>query len=91
MTSVFLRLSEVAGAKLSESNAAITDLSDENRPQKLGEMFSEIYDNEWTDAYEHLTNHAESKMDEEDAICALSAILKVCRLAILIVHCKLFW
>lgn len=36
-------------------NPNIADLSDENRPTKLGEMYSELYDNEWTDAIEGLT------------------------------------
>ena len=37
---------------MQDANPGITDLSDENRPTKLGEKFSELYDNEWTEAYE---------------------------------------
>ncbi|XP_052794368.1 uncharacterized protein LOC128227668 [Mya arenaria] len=50
-----LRLSKLAGEKLTKDNPNITDLSDPNRPTKLGEIYSELYDNEWTDAYEGLT------------------------------------
>lgn len=35
-----------------DGNPGITDLSDPYRPQKLVEMFSILYDNKWTDAYE---------------------------------------
>lgn len=51
---ILFRLSRIAGDKLREDNPAITDLSDPNRPTKLGEVYSEIYDNEWTDAFEEL-------------------------------------
>ncbi|CAG2185106.1 unnamed protein product [Mytilus edulis] len=48
------RLSEVMGSKLRDNNPAITDLNDPNRPMKLGDQFSELYENEWTDAYSEL-------------------------------------
>ena len=48
------RLSQVTGDKLKTDNPNVTDLSDPNRPTKLGEMISELYDNEWTDAFEGL-------------------------------------
>ena len=51
---VFFRVSQLAGNKLLDKNSAITDLSDPNRPMRLGERFSEIYDNEWTDAFDKL-------------------------------------
>ncbi|XP_052077502.1 uncharacterized protein LOC127715482 [Mytilus californianus] len=47
------RLSSVAGEKLTKGNPAITDLGDPNRPMKIGEMYGELYDNEWTDAMEY--------------------------------------
>ncbi|XP_071125613.1 uncharacterized protein [Mytilus edulis] len=46
------KLSKVAGDKMLDGNPGITDLSDPYRPQKLVEMFSILYDNKWTDAYE---------------------------------------
>ncbi|KAL3879301.1 hypothetical protein ACJMK2_031602 [Sinanodonta woodiana] len=49
------RLSKLAGDLLTHENTNITDLSDPNRPIKLSETYSEIYDNEWTDAFEELT------------------------------------
>lgn len=53
------RLSEVAGERLRFNNPAIADLSDENRPNKLAEKFSELYDNEWTEFYETLDGTGE--------------------------------
>ncbi|XP_053400214.1 uncharacterized protein LOC123557872 [Mercenaria mercenaria] len=53
---LLLRLSKFAGDKLVDNNPAITDLSDPNRPTKLGEFYSEIYDNEWTNAFEALVD-----------------------------------
>lgn len=45
------RVSELAGAKLSAGNPNLVDISDENRPTKLAERYSELYDNDWTDAF----------------------------------------
>jgi cell division protein FtsL len=70
----FCRLSKVAGAKLTQGNAAITDLSDTNRPTKLAEKFSELYDNQWTDAYEELDS---TFNNEEETIQVLLKILQV--------------
>lgn len=39
----------------SSENANIPELSDINRPTRLGEKYQEIYDNEWTEAFECLT------------------------------------
>ena len=68
------RLSRLAGAKLTHGNAAITDLSDTDRPTKIAEKFSELYDNAWTDAFEELdiTYH-----DEEQTIYVLLKLLQV--------------
>lgn len=48
------RLSEVVGVKLIEFNLYIIDLSDLNRLEKIGEQFSELYDNLWIDVFEQL-------------------------------------
>ncbi|KAH3806455.1 hypothetical protein DPMN_134776 [Dreissena polymorpha] len=45
------RLSALMSVKLRDNNPNIADLSDQFRPTKLAEMFSELYDNEWTDAF----------------------------------------
>lgn len=74
------RLSEVAGAKLTESNPYITDLSDPNRPEKIGEQFSELYDNLWTDVFEQLSGTC--KLSDRDSIQTLLQILEVRMLTI---------
>ena len=48
------RLSELMGHKLSDKNPNIADLSDQSRPTKLGEMFSTLYDDQYTDAFEEI-------------------------------------
>lgn len=53
----------------------LVNLSDENRPVKLGERYSELYDNEWTDAFEVLTT--ELQYDDTAAIQKLIEILYV--------------
>ncbi|XP_060566226.1 uncharacterized protein LOC132725156 isoform X2 [Ruditapes philippinarum] len=64
------RLSKVAGANLTDNNPNIADLSDPNRATKLAEQFSELYDNEWTDAFEDL-----KITDEKECIAFLLNIL----------------
>ncbi|XP_052719869.1 uncharacterized protein LOC128191702 [Crassostrea angulata] len=67
------RLRSVAGEKLRNNNPGIADLSDENRPINLGEKFSQLYDDQWTDAIEHLE---EMGYSETDGIRRLLDILK---------------
>nr|XP_022320924.1 uncharacterized protein LOC111123106 [Crassostrea virginica] len=64
------RLSAVAGDKLRYNNPGIADLSDEYRPNKLAEKFSELYDNEWTEFYEDLerTGNDETTGNTEENI-----------------------
>lgn len=74
------RLSALASAKLTDGNANIADLSDENRPTKLAEQFSELYDNEWTDALEKLSQ-SNTRTEEEACIILLRIICdayKIC-------------
>lgn len=59
------RISEIAGARLKSNNPAIADLSDQNRPSKLAEKFSELYDNEWTDATEELKERKKKEKSTE--------------------------
>ncbi|KAL3879697.1 hypothetical protein ACJMK2_031984 [Sinanodonta woodiana] len=68
------RLSAVGAVWLTDNNPRITDLSDENRPGKLLEQFSQIYDNEWTDGFEYLTGVEECR--EQTSIQQLLLILK---------------
>ncbi|KAK3602840.1 hypothetical protein CHS0354_026398 [Potamilus streckersoni] len=46
-----------------EGNPNITDLGDSNRPTKLAEYFSELYDNEWTDAFEEMSAQKVNEME----------------------------
>jgi hypothetical protein len=64
-------LSKVTGGNLTLDNPNIADLSDENRPTKLAEEFSELYDNEWTDTFEVL------KTDEKDRTTFMLHLLQV--------------
>lgn len=75
-------MSEVAGAKLTESNPYITDLSDPNRPEKIGEQLSELYDNLWTDVFEKLSGTC--KLSERDSIQTLLQILEVHTLTLIV-------
>ncbi|KAL3879695.1 hypothetical protein ACJMK2_031982 [Sinanodonta woodiana] len=52
---LFTRLSEIGTGRLTDSNPNIADLSDPNRPSQLAEQFTELYDSEWTDAFEYLS------------------------------------
>ena len=79
MINSIFRLSAVAGEKLRDNNPGIADLSDENRPINLGEKFSQLYDDQWTDAIENLE---EMKYTETDGIRYLIDILKVACLKI---------
>lgn len=73
------RLSKFAGAKLTHGNADITDLSDENRPVKIAEKFSELYDNEWTDALEEImSKNISEKMAIEINLKIVSSAYEFC-------------
>lgn len=67
------RLSKVASANLTLDNPNIADLSDQNRPTKIAESFSELYDNEWTDAFEAIVD----KQSEKQVVKELLRILQV--------------
>ncbi|XP_061184188.1 uncharacterized protein LOC133192226 [Saccostrea echinata] len=58
------RLSSYVSKQLKDGNPNIADLSDKNRPTKLGEKFEQLYDNEWSDAYEIL----KSTIKDEDKV-----------------------
>ncbi|KAL4230975.1 hypothetical protein ACF0H5_011348 [Mactra antiquata] len=67
------RLSKIIGDKITDNNPDIANLSDENRPTKIAEKYSELYDNDWTDAYEAME---EVIKDEKSVISYLLRILK---------------
>ncbi|XP_062621111.1 uncharacterized protein LOC134282721 [Saccostrea cucullata] len=66
------RLSSFASKQLLEGNPNIADLSDANRPTKLSEKFNNVYDNEWSDAFEELQ---ESGKSDEEIIKLLMEII----------------
>lgn len=61
---------------MTEGNPDITDLSDPNRPQKLCEQFNNLYDNLWTDAFDHLSR-TETEYSERIVCGYLVTIFKV--------------
>ncbi|XP_052281639.1 uncharacterized protein LOC127879078 isoform X2 [Dreissena polymorpha] len=69
-----LERSKKAAAALVHDNPDITDLSDPNRPTKTAERFSELYDNEWTDAFEEKIRS--SQVDEKIIILDLLKVVK---------------
>ena len=74
------RLSAMMGAKLPDNNPAITDLNYPNRPMEIGEQFSGVYENEWTDAFLNLNDMKSDDgacINEEEAIAILLNILRV--------------
>mgnify|MGYP000290692456 CR=1 FL=1 len=58
--------------RLTDNNPNVADLSDKNRPTKLAERYSELYDNQWTDSFVLLESD-----DEQQKIATLKDILKV--------------
>lgn len=62
------RLSSFASKQLTTNNPNIADLSDKNRPTKLGERFEQLYDNEWSEAFEYLK---EIPLEEDQTIKTL--------------------
>ncbi|XP_065930932.1 calponin homology domain-containing protein DDB_G0272472 isoform X2 [Magallana gigas] len=68
------RLSKIAGSKLTSNNPDIADLNDDNRPTKLAEKFSQLYDDAWTDSMEELTG-GELRLDDRAAIGFLLRIV----------------
>lgn len=69
----FFKLSRVAEVHLSDNNPDISDLSDSDRPQKLNEKISNLYDKEWTDAIEIM----ETDQGEQPAIGIILNIVMV--------------
>ncbi|XP_033742764.1 centromere-associated protein E-like isoform X2 [Pecten maximus] len=73
------RISKQAEARLTDGNHDITDLSDPNRPTNLAEKFSELYDNEWTEAFDEVTDSKQktTKLKDKEVIAFLLDILCV--------------
>jgi hypothetical protein len=67
----------MASIKMTEGNPNIANLGDPNRPTKIAEVYSEIYDNEWTDALDFCNTKLGKEYNEDDALQALSKTLIV--------------
>lgn len=65
---IHFRLSQLAGVQMTENNPNVTDLSDINRPINLGEDFSEIYDNEYTDVLVYLKRKSVDVKNMQDKL-----------------------
>lgn len=48
------RLSKIASDKLTDGNPNFANLSDKNRPTKIGEKFGQVYDDEWSEAFDEI-------------------------------------
>lgn len=59
------RLSKIAGEKMTKENPLITNLGNENRPAKIGEKWSSLYADEWTDLYEDMSRGLKNHEDLE--------------------------
>ncbi|KAH3843313.1 uncharacterized protein LOC127876895 [Dreissena polymorpha] len=70
------RFSKLAGHKLTDQNPDLSDPSDPNRAMKLSDKFGALYDDAWTDAFEHLTG--KQKQNPRDVIQFLLERLKDC-------------
>lgn len=65
-------MSKVHGANLTEDFADLSDLSDGNRPTKLAARYMELYDSEWTDAFENL----DKELPDKDVVkCLLETLM----------------
>ena len=76
---LFDRLSKTTSDKSRDDIPNITELSDPNRPTNIAEKMSDLYENEWTDAFEFF----EGQMKEEQIIKTLLDTLMVNRIVTL--------
>ncbi|KAL3879961.1 hypothetical protein ACJMK2_032237 [Sinanodonta woodiana] len=67
------KVSSVARERMRNENDEIAELSDPNRPTKLAKRFSEIYDNEWKDAFTSLRD----KNKHDDDRTAIETLLSI--------------
>ncbi|XP_052793112.1 probable DNA double-strand break repair Rad50 ATPase isoform X2 [Mya arenaria] len=70
------RFSKLAGDKLHDNNADIADLSDPNRAMKLSEKFGQLYDDQWTDAFEEMMKNKNIKGTQKEATVFLIEMLQ---------------
>ncbi|XP_062613486.1 uncharacterized protein LOC134275231 isoform X1 [Saccostrea cucullata] len=73
------RLTRFASQQLTEGDPNIADLSDVHRPTRLGEMYSQLFDDEWSEAFEALKPTTKEDEDEiyPNTLTMLQKIVKV--------------
>ena len=72
------RRDQEASFSIHNQNPMITDISDTNRPTKVAEQFSALYDNEWTDAFDAIARLEGKKANiEKEIIIYLDDVLRV--------------
>ncbi|XP_062620659.1 uncharacterized protein LOC134282254 [Saccostrea cucullata] len=69
------RLSRYASQQLTQGNPNIADLSDKNRPTKIGEKFALVYDDQWSEAFEALKEEGKT---EETVVTELANLVQEC-------------
>ncbi|XP_062577368.1 uncharacterized protein LOC134239217 isoform X2 [Saccostrea cucullata] len=69
------RLSRYASQQLTQGNPNIADLSDKNRPTKIGEKFALVYDDQWSEAFEALKVGGKT---EETVVTELANLVREC-------------
>lgn len=69
------RLSSFASKQLLAGNPNMADLSDKNRPTKIGEKFGLLFDEEWSEAFESFNEKL--GYPEEECLRVLSKILRL--------------
>ena len=74
---IYFRLSKLADNKLTEDNPNIANFGDPNRSTKIAEVYSEIYDKEWTDALIFCHQKLRKEYNEDEALQALNKTLIV--------------
>ncbi|XP_053392093.1 interaptin-like [Mercenaria mercenaria] len=75
------RLSKAMGDRLTDNNPNIADLSDRNRPTKLAERYAELYDNQWTDAFDILVTYFHREGNAVEALLKiLQDVMRFCQM-----------
>lgn len=87
---LFCRLSKVASQQLTTGNPNIADLSDKHRPTKIGELYSELYDNEWSEAFEVIKTLRYSNIKEESESDYYEDILGTLKDILMVIYWKLY-
>ncbi|CAG2219357.1 unnamed protein product [Mytilus edulis] len=69
------KLTQVAGADIEAGNTSIADLGYKYKPTRIAELYSELYDNEWTEAVDDLVS---TKWSEDIIVRHLFITLQGC-------------